>query len=306
MSIRSVPMGFVHIRGKAIETQLLTSPVSQTPCCFYKVDIEQWKSQGKSHNWVRCCTDCNGYQFHVADDTGKILIDAHAAEYDLPLTATRIVDSSATSHPDDAKLLQYVTMARGHSMSEHVGQFVTKRLDKAGPSDNPQLQARREALRDLFAGIAATGQTGKPPIGAMEKFFESFGPLSDPAKEQRRQMVLQNLKLAEGANEAGILDQFMQQSAPASGRFRLQEYVVTPGQEYQISGSCVENTDSNAASGDRSMIARGHNEPTFLISTKSDAQVHHSFEKRSLLMIFGGAAAAIVCAAGLLLHFGLF
>ena len=34
----------------------------------------------------------NGYRFHLADDTGKILIDAHAAEYDLPLATTREVD----------------------------------------------------------------------------------------------------------------------------------------------------------------------------------------------------------------------
>ena len=46
--IRSVPMGFVHIRGKADGTQLLNSPVSHTPCCFYKVEIDEWKSQGNS------------------------------------------------------------------------------------------------------------------------------------------------------------------------------------------------------------------------------------------------------------------
>jgi hypothetical protein len=90
---------------------------------------------------------------------------------------------------------------------------------------------------------------------------------------------------------------------PAEGRFRLREFVIIPGQEYLIDGTCLENS---AEGQDRCRIAKGHNEPTFLISTKSDAQVHHDLEKRTLLMIFGGAALALACAAGLLFHFGLF
>lgn len=74
--IRSVAMGFVHIRGQAESTQVLSSPVSHTQCCFYKVEIDEWKSSGKSKTWVRCCVDFNGYWFYLADGTGKILIDA--------------------------------------------------------------------------------------------------------------------------------------------------------------------------------------------------------------------------------------
>ncbi len=304
MPIRSVPMGFVHIRGKAEGSQLITSPLSQTQCCFYRVDIDQWKSQGKSHNWARVCSDFNGYQFHVADDTGKILIDAHAAEYDLPMSAERVVNSGDATLAEDRKLLEYVSFAEGHNMTERMGMWIDKRLARG--SENPQIQAKREAFQQLFAGMATAQQGGKYPVAAMQKLFESTGPLSDPGKEQRRQMMLQNLKLAEAANESGLLQKMMPGASPASGRFRLQEYVVTPGQEYLISGTCIENSDPACAPEDRSMIAKGQNEPTFLISTKTDAQVHRAFEKRSLLMIFGGAAAAILCTVGLLMHFGLF
>ncbi len=305
--IRSVPMGFAHIRGKAEPSQLLASPVSQTQCCFYKVEVEQWKSQGKSHNWVHLCTDFNGYQFHLADDTGRILVDAHSAEYDLPLTATVVVDSASPNGADSARLLQYVSHAGQHSMTDRVGQWMDKRLEKAGADDNPQLQAKREAFKELFSGLSSLGEGGKPPIAAMEKLFNAAGPFNDPEKEQHRQVMLQNLKLAEAASNSGLLSEFMQGAVhPATGRFRLREYVVVPGQEYLVSGTCVENLDSKTAEQDRSMMAKGKNEPTFLISTKSDVQVHRAFEKRALLMIFGGAVVAIACAAGLLVHFGLF
>ena len=307
MPIRSVPMGFVHIRGKAEPTKLLTSPVSHTPCCFYKVVIEQWKSQRNGHAWEHYCTDFKGYQFHLADDTGRILIDAHAAEYDLQPTATRIVSSTVPSEPDAANLLAYVSKAGVHSMADRMRQWVDKRLENSRDPDNPEVQAKREAFKELFAGMAGFQEGGKAPIAAMEKLFNASGPLSDPEKEQHRQMMLQRLKLAEAANESGLLDEFMRRDTnAANGRFRLSEYIVAPSQEYLISGTCVENRDSATSAQDRSMIGKGTNERTFVISSQNEAQVHHTFKKRSLLMIFGGAAASLIGAFGLLVHFGLF
>jgi hypothetical protein len=305
--IRSVPMGFVHIRGKAESGEVLASPVTHTPCCFYKVEIDEWKSSGKSKTWVRCCVDMNGYRFHLADDTGKVLIDAHAAEYDLPLATTREVSSNTAgaSGPgaNDTDLLQYVSYARMHSMTDRAGQWIDKRFEKLGAADNPQLQEKRDAFRALFAGIPPAAQGGKPPLEALEKLASLSGPLSDPQKEQGRQMMLERFRMAEAASDSGLLSGLMRSANPAEGRFLLREYVVIPGQEYLVDGTCVENS---AEGQDRCLIAKGHNEPTFLISTKSDAQVHHDLQKRALLMIFGGAALALACAAGLLVHFGLF
>jgi hypothetical protein len=303
--IRSVPMGFVHIRGKAESGEVLASPVSRTPCCFYKVEIDEWKSSGKSRNWVRCCVDMNGYRFRLADDTGKVLIDAHAAEYDLPLVATREVSSHTPSGPNanDVDLLNYVNYARMHSMTDRAGQWIDKRFEKLGAADNPQLQEKRDAFRALFAGIPAAAQGGKPPIEALQRLASLSGPLSDPQKEQGRQMMLERLRLAAAASDSGLLSGLMPSANAAQGRFLLREYVVIPGQEYLIDGTCIENSVEGE---DRCLIGKGHNEPTFLISTKSDVQIHHDLQKRALLMIFGGAALALVCVAGLLAHFGLF
>ena len=303
--IRSVPMGFVHIRGKADSAETLTSPISHTPCCFYKVVIDEWRSQGRSKTWVNICTDINGYRFHLADDTGKVLIDAHAAEYDLPLVTTREVSSHAPSgtNANDADLLKYVSYARMHSMTDRMGQWIDKRIEKAGSIDNPQMQAKRDALRSLFAGVPSAAQGGKLPLEALEKLANSTGPFSDPEKEQKRQMMLDRLHLAEAANDSGVLSGLMPSAQAAEGRFRLREFVVIPGQEYLIDGTCAENS---AEGEDRCLIGKGHNEPTFLISTKSDVQIHHDLQKRALLMIVGGAALALACTAGLLAHLGLF
>jgi hypothetical protein len=193
-----------------------------------------------------------------------------------------------------------------HSMADRAGQWIDKRLEKASSGDNPQLQAKRDALRQFFSAIPTASQNPRAAMEAMEKLANASGTLNDPEKEQHRQMMLERLRLAEAASDAGLLNTSMPDQGAAEGRYRLCEYVVVPGQEYLISGSCMENSAAATSGQDRRMIAKGRNEPTFLISTKSDAQVHREFEKRTLLMIFGGAALAIACAAGLLVHFGLF
>ena len=132
------------------------------------------------------------------------------------------------------------------------------------------------------------------------KLANASGPFPDAEKEQRRQMFLQHLQQMASMAQSGQLPFNVPVDQMATGRFRLREYVVVPGQEYLVDGTCVENSAAGAS--DRAMIAKGHNEPTFLISAKTDTEVHHAFHRRAALMIFGGAALALACLAGLLVH----
>lgn len=88
--IRSVAMGLVHIHGKARGGHLVPSPVSKTPCFFYKVDIDMWKTNSKGGgSWTHYKTVASGVPFYLEDSSGKVLMDAHGAEYDLIQTVKR-------------------------------------------------------------------------------------------------------------------------------------------------------------------------------------------------------------------------
>ena len=71
--IRSIAMGLVDIHGKATGAPPIQSPVSQTPCYFYTVEIEQWVSDKNGGRWSHLVTDADGQRFYVADSTGKVL-----------------------------------------------------------------------------------------------------------------------------------------------------------------------------------------------------------------------------------------
>jgi len=87
--IRSIAMGLVEIHGKARGPETVQSPVTGTSCFFYKVDIEKWVRDKSGGHWSHAATDAQGVRFYLEDTTGKVLVDAHGAEYDLIQTAKR-------------------------------------------------------------------------------------------------------------------------------------------------------------------------------------------------------------------------
>jgi hypothetical protein len=125
--------------------------------------------------------------------------------------------------------------------------------------------------------------------------------LADPEKEQQRQNFLQQIR------ETGKvpMPSISVSVSSAAGRYRLSESLILPGQEYHVTGTCVENPDVRDAH-DRNMIVQGHNEKTSLISWKPEQEVQQGLRERALGMVFGGAALALFCLALLLGHLGLY
>jgi len=89
----------------------------------------------------------------------------------------------------------------------------------------------------------------------------------------------------------------------ASGHYRLTEYCLVPGAEYEVTGTCVENPNPSDQR-DRNMITKGQNEPTFLISSRREKDLKSMLRRKAVLHIFGGAALSVACLALLLAKLG--
>lgn len=303
MPIRSIAMGLVHVRGKAHTGQPVTSPVTRTPCCFYQVKIEEWES-GKDGGWKQRGTDSDGAKFYLQDDTGDVLIDSYGAQFDLPCSPPRIVDSNQPhpaggTGPSDQELLQYVQYARGHRFVNKAQQW----LEKKGALSDPRREQGRQALLQLLQNVPAAGHPEAPlHLNALETFLTSSAPLADPEKEQNRQMMIARLREMDG--QPLNMPAALRTSATASGRYRLHEYLVLPGEEYNVTGTCMENSSAPGAAA-CSMIGQGQNEKVFLISWQSETETRKSLKKSGVGMIFGGAALLLVCLTLLLAHLGM-
>jgi hypothetical protein len=215
--IRSVAMGLVEVHGKATGVPPVPSPVTQTPCYFYTVDIENWVTDKNGGHWNHLVTDCGGPRFYIADATGKVLVDAHKAEFDLMQTA--------------------------------------------------KIETRGSGWGHLFSGIGGSSvSTGNS--------FDLGTYASEAVARQKGSGFFSHTSAGE--------------------RYRLTERLVVPEHWYDVTGTCAENPEPQDEN-DRNMIMKGTNEPTFLITFRSEQEIRKTLRNRAAKSIFGGGILAVVC-----------
>lgn len=308
--IRSISMGLVRIHGKASSEQLVDSPVSHTPCCYYQVHIQKW-TEGDNGRWSHYGWDAGGAKFYLQDSSGRVLVDARGAEYDIERTGSREAASDGTSSfatpgAYDTELLCYAA--------------------RVGPStEEPGSQHNLEMEMGVFSASNFLKQRGRPDA----PFQEMIGP-----QAAKRQQQMQEAPEAEGPQldafrtetplplppvppaddaAASLADPTTTDDTEASlvdapiaiGRYRFTERCILPGHEYDITGTCSENLEAKDVS-DRNLIRKGLKEPTYLISGLARGDVNQMAQMRALLLIFGGGMLAVFCLALLLLRWGQF
>jgi hypothetical protein len=77
------------------------------------------------------------------------------------------------------------------------------------------------------------------------------------------------------------------------GWFRLTEYLILPGQSYDIVGTCTDNrspTDQH----DHNLIKKGQKVPTFIITSKTAEEEESTFRRRAMGQMLGGAAISVL------------
>ncbi len=216
LPIRSIPMGLVHVHGMALGEQVISSPVTRTPCVFYRVDIEasDLNSTGRG-GWRHYKTDCAGAPFYLKDKSGRAQVDAFGAELDLPWSL-RCRTGSAQS-----------------------------------------ISGLADLIRNWKSFTAPN--TIPVPDEDLRAYVGSLGPAS-------------------------------------AVQYRLTEYCLRPGHWYDVIGTCVENPRAKDES-DRNLIIKGDNEPTYLISFRSELSLQSTLRNRALAYIVGGAGLSILCLA---------
>jgi hypothetical protein len=245
--IRSMAMGLVEIHGKAKGQQTVLSPVTKTPCFFYKVDIERWVRDKNGGHWSHAATEAEGVRFYLEDATGKVLVDAHGAECDLIQTTKR-----ETGRGVGASLGRLFGGTRDASLT--TGSWV---------SDSD--------LLNYAESVVSTAHT-------------TFS------------LDAESLLSGLGRGSLGL-------GMGSEHRYRLSEYCIVPEHWYDVTGTCVENPNPQDEH-DRNMIEKGQNEPTFLITWRSEKEIESALRNRAVLHIFGGGALSVACLAILLFRLG--
>jgi hypothetical protein len=345
MPIRSIPMGLVHVRGKAMGERRVTSPVSGMPCFFYKVEIDRWETKDNSGQWTHYRTDADGVPFHLTDGTGKVVVDAHAAELDLLKAGMRKVHDTphvsapstppprSSAGPTDDDLRKYVSEVG----VKRLGSMVGRGLDALGPLSDPDKEQKKKAVVEMFTrGLRspdAVQQFMALQRPLLQRRLEEMGPQSDPFQEQARREAMEAMKYPVGSAEfvermqrvMGNLHDPQQrqhvmhavESMTSIQQGGLAAMMPAASGEYRLTEFCIVPDQTYEVTGtcvenpapqdqhDRNKIVKGQSEPTFLISCRDEKQIESNLRRRAALYIFGGAGVSIVCVAILLFKYGL-
>jgi hypothetical protein len=173
----------------------------------------------------------------------------------------------------DARGAEYDLIQTGRREIGGLGQLGLRRL--FGSRDDEEAR--------LAASLGAGGQGTLPTDDQLRAYAAQ-------ARERRPAAGM-----GSAASVAAISTWSLSLSGGASGRFRFTESCIQPGHWYDVTGTCGENP-SPKDEGDRNLIRKGENEPTFLISWRNPKDVESKMRRRATLYILGGAALTIGCA----------
>jgi hypothetical protein len=143
-AVRSIPMGLVHLHGKSTGEDVLTSPLTRTPCYYYKAWVELWTTKGKDDNmdWETIRTEADARAFSLDDGTGKVRVIPDHADFNVTSTfqsetgpgarGKRLVDPTlGVAGPSNQELIEYIQRASEATQAARAANSAT---DSSGKS----------------------------------------------------------------------------------------------------------------------------------------------------------------------------
>jgi hypothetical protein len=265
--VRSIPMGLVHLQGKATGDPL-TSPLTGVRCFCFIANIEEKvktraKDGGTKWAWQTVAGDDDLKQFYLDDGTGRVLVN-----------------------PVEAEQADFDTQRTFYCEIGKDGHFKSVRPTPGIPAPTEQA---------VWAYIH-----GAHSRKLLDRVFELEGERGRMMKSVMESSI-KVLNTVQQIESLGAALQGSPVSGLRGGPYRVTEQCFLADSDCVIVGTCAENPNPKSDE-DRNIIRKGENEKTFLISTKGDRKVGRSLRLQALLLVVLGAAL-IIGGVAIALHF---
>jgi hypothetical protein len=312
--IRSAAMGLVEINGVAAGPYTMPAPITGKPCFLYHTTA--WRQrEGKKQEWEKVADETLHLPFFVDDSTGKVLIEPLGADLDLvrdfheEYTASFFSSNLNDAPPRISIFLSRHGIVAGHRM--RIEERSIKPADAlfiAGTlTENPGIQVRGFSPRtispqeDSGLHFSASLTFSEPAPGS--QFEPKIINLSSGAAPATTQPMSQQAKIAAALTRAGITKPeawsaagipypgVAVQDTAASNAMRTDAQIVRRDE-----ASAREN-QSESSEFDLSppvVLMKGENDPTFVISFRSQKEFVSALAWKSNGMIWGGAAITLL------------
>jgi hypothetical protein len=331
--IRSASMGMVELNGLAVGPCTVIAPITGRPCYYHRTLAWEWKQSGKNKRWVKVAAESTHVPFFLDDNTGKVMIDPRGADLDLHRDfQDEFCDSLFTTKEEVPGNVRSFLSRHGVSTTNKIkveefcikpknALFVLGTLD-----ENPGLELTPEPIQDEEASLIV-GRLSFPMIAAEGNNLFSgvltgglqhdpkFDPIYDKAISTTSARVIQHSPHPNPTTAGGMTQQEKIAAALMNARIlnpaAWAAARVTPsalafnGDPTSSSYGTEAPPHSPKPSGDFDphppvILMKGKNNPTFLISWRSQRDVARSLGWKCTAMIWGGPALALVSLYALL------
>ena len=335
--IRSASLGMVELNGLAVGPYTVIAPITARPCYCYRTLVWEWKQSGKNKQWVKAAAESTHVPFFLDDNTAKVMIDPRGADLDLHRDfQDEFCDSLFTTKEEVPGNVRSFLSRHGVSTTNKIkveefcikpknALFVLGTLD-----ENPGLELTPEPIQDdepisfignrlsfalggaalsvegsnLFSGILTSGLQHDPKFDSTyQKALSTasarvirLSPNSAPAQTAD---MTQQQKIAAALMKAGIKNP----AAWAAAGVTSSTLAAPCDPAHSSQGIQAPPQSTPPADFDPHppvVLMKGKNNPTFLISWRSQRDIARSLNWKCTAMIWGGPALALLSLYALL------
>ena len=340
--IRSAAMGLVEIEGLAKGPQTIPAGITGDPCFYYRAVAWRLEDTGRNRQWKRVADERLFLPFFLQDSTGRLLVNAQGADFDvhcnfkdecgssffstrdvLPLSASLFLTRYGLAYSDRLRLEEYCvkpgfplfifgTLGRNDAPRPSAP---AAHLPPQQPSHRSQLNVFGPFLLRFFAGIPGMNVTATgAPIPATPFEIVPAASAAPPSPSAQ-------------AGPAGPASSWSSVSIDEAGAGKLGAAIARHAASAQTAASLAASA-SPAAVADPPpaaplpappapaldadgfevhppvAIAKGSDGAPFTISSNSQKEVVSALAWKSTLCIWGGPVLTLVSLYVLLAMFG--
>ncbi len=323
--IRSAALGLVEVNGQATGSHTMAAPITGKPCFLYRTVAWQQRA-GKKQEWEKVADETLHLPFFVDDSTGKLLVEPLGAdldlhrdfreEYDASFFVSSLLTNGASIPPRVSVFLARhgITPGRRLRIEEHAikpndALFVAGTL-----AENPGIQLRPFAphIEPLASAANASGSSmqgtrNNPPDPSGDSFPKPVPApqiiqLSSGDVPSSTQDMSQQAKIAAALTRAGIT----RPEAWSAAGVPYQSVAIAANEEFASTAAHVTTsansehlTEHQSASADFDpnppvVLMKGANDPTFVVSFRSQKEFVSALGWKSTAMIWLGSAITLL------------
>jgi hypothetical protein len=304
--IRSAAMGLVEVNGMAAGPYTMPAPITGKPCFLYHTTAWQQRD-GKKDEWDKVADETLHLPFFIDDSTGQLLVEPLGADLDLHRDFREEYAasffSSSFSNPDDVPPRVSVFLSR-HGIAPARRLRIEERSIKpedalfiAGTlTENPGVQVRSFSPRsDNSHNSAPNSSSEQLPAPQIIRLPNGSAPSST-------QEMTQQAKIAAALSRAGITKPEAWSAAGVPYQAIAVEENAPPAPVFTTAKARRHEERQHEDQPKPSdfnltppvVLMKGENNPTFVISFRSQKEFVSALAWKSAAMVWGGAAITLL------------